>query len=296
MGTAGDYGDLWRLNGCGGDKLYVRDLLKNENKSEQLINLMASNHCFCTITKPTRVAANSATLIDHVWASISDKNSANFIIQDDISDHFLILSQFKCRNSQKYASNDSYKLRIIDDGSKENFLRMIQTITWDDVMSTEEVDQAYDLFFNKLMNCYDQCFIFKDVKCKPQKRSPWMTSAIKDSLREKRRLHRLAKKWPDTYKEQYLNHKNNCNQMIKNASNEFYLNELESNRGNIKKTWKTINTILGRSNQNVSCVKCPRDDISVENYINQYFIESIDENSMETRYKMTSQFISISIQ
>ena len=253
------------------------DLLKNDNKSEHLINLMSSNHCFCTVTKPTRVADNSATLIDHVWASIADKNLANFIIQDDISDHYLIFSQFKCKNNKGYSSNGSYKLRILDDGSKENFLRMIQAVTWDDVMSTEEVDPAYELFFNKLMQCYDQCFLFKDIKCKPQKRCPWMTPAIKDSLREKRRLHRLAKKWPLTYKEQYLNHRDHCNQLIKNASNEFYLNELESNRGNIKQTWKTINTILGRSNQNANCIKCPRDDISVENYINQYFIESIDE-------------------
>ena len=103
-----------------------------------------------------------------------------------------------------------------------------------------------------------------------------MTAAIKDNLREKRRLHRLAKKWPDTYKDQYISHRDHCNLLIKNASNEYYRDELESCRGNIKKTWQTINTILGRSRKNVNNIKCPEENIKVADYINNYFIRSID--------------------
>ena len=64
--------------------------------------------------------------------------------------------------------------------------------------------------------------------------------------------------------------------LIKNASNEYYRDELESCRGNIKKTWQTINTILGRSHQNVNNIKCPDENIKVADYINRYFIRSID--------------------
>ena len=252
------------------------NLLKNDAQSQQLINLMSSYYCYCSITKPTRVVANSATLIDHIWSSVSDRNFSNYIIQDDISDHYLVFSQHYIHNNHN-RSDILQKIRIFDEGSKRNFMQLLTEVQWDDVMAMQNVNQAYDLFFERLMHCYEQSFVIKEIKFKTKTSCPWMTPAIKDNLREKRRLHRLAKKWPMTYMDQYCTHRDYCNQLIKTVSNDYYRNELESCKGNIRKTWKTINSVLGRSNQTKNNIKNANVDISVENYINQYFINSINE-------------------
>lgn len=71
------------------------DLLKcNENVSD-FINLMHSFSLFPSITKPTRVTNNTATLIDHIWSTQIEYNINNYVIQTDISDHFPTFSQFK---------------------------------------------------------------------------------------------------------------------------------------------------------------------------------------------------------
>ena len=46
------------------------DMLKNDNNSSELMNLMSSFFCYPVVTKPTRVTDETATLIDHLWTTI----------------------------------------------------------------------------------------------------------------------------------------------------------------------------------------------------------------------------------
>ena len=45
------------------------NLLKDEKKANDLINLLYSHNFFPTVTKPIRVTKHSASLIDHIWSN-----------------------------------------------------------------------------------------------------------------------------------------------------------------------------------------------------------------------------------
>ena len=42
----------------------------------------------------TRVTYNTASLIDHIWATDTEENYRNYIIKSDISDQFPVITQF----------------------------------------------------------------------------------------------------------------------------------------------------------------------------------------------------------
>lgn len=101
------------------------DLLKhNEDINVQrFINLMNSDSCISLTTKPTRVSETSATLIDHVWTSVAECNTGNYIVYTDITDHFPLISQFKLIKTNAKPPT-SIRKGIITDAGALNFCRV----------------------------------------------------------------------------------------------------------------------------------------------------------------------------
>ena len=58
------------------------------------MNLMYSHSLLPLITRPTRVAENSISLIDNIF-SLNPKSVVSGIIPTDISDHYLVFSIFE---------------------------------------------------------------------------------------------------------------------------------------------------------------------------------------------------------
>ena len=75
-------------------------LLQNNANIKDLNNLMYSYPLFPLTTLPTRVTATSATIIDQIWSTYIEHNVGNYIIKTDITDHFPVVSLFKCNNLQ----------------------------------------------------------------------------------------------------------------------------------------------------------------------------------------------------
>lgn len=68
---------------------------------------------------------------------------------------------------------------------------------------------------------------------------------MKNSIREKNRLERLAKLWPLTYGETFRKYRNKLSTILRNAKNQYYKEKLKLNQGNPKFHWNTINSLLG---------------------------------------------------
>ena len=65
------------------------NLLINPEVS-QFLNIMLSYGLKPTITAPTRVTMNLASLIDNIFANVSNHNAS--VILNEVSDHFGILT------------------------------------------------------------------------------------------------------------------------------------------------------------------------------------------------------------
>ena len=257
------------------------DLLKrNDPKSTKLINLMCAHASLCTITKPTRLDAvrGSATLIDHIWTSDFFNSTNNIIIWDDMTDHFPICSSFKTLSQP--CNHKFITRRKFTEAAKVAFSRDISEKDWNDIYCINDANDAYDIFIDYFSTLYDRYFpkVTVKIKLRPRQSSaPYMTPALRDMYREKRRLHRLAKRWPITHKQAYIDCRNTFDRQLKHARNEYYKNLLQSHSGDPKPTWKIINDILGRNKPQDELIDKPDDvDISHADFINNYFIETVD--------------------
>ena len=218
------------------------NLINNlDSKTSPLVNLMLANHGLCVICKPTRLyyIHGTATLIDHVWTSDIANNDCNHILWDDISDHFAVLAQFHITNPNQ---NDQAFIsrRRVSPASLAAFKDDLLNVDWNPILHLHDANEAYNSFFQLFWNTYDRHFPktqFK-VKSKPKPlEAPYITPEIKNLYREKRRLHRLAKKWPVTYKDIYIDTRNNYNSSVKRAREAYYRDKLVSSSGDSKSTW-----------------------------------------------------------
>ena len=98
------------------------DLLKHANNIHlyEFINIMYSFSLFPLVTKPTRVTNTTATLIDQIWSTQVEMNTHNYIIRNDTTDHFPILSQFRIQNVTNTVPKFIYK-RCFTSAACENF-------------------------------------------------------------------------------------------------------------------------------------------------------------------------------
>ena len=257
------------------------DLLKrSDSQAARLINLMSSYASFCTISKPTRLDAlrGSATLIDHIWTSDISNNTLNIILWDDLSDHFPIGSRFNINTKQN--SPMSIFRRRFREVDKVAFNTELSNTDLSEIYEMHDANCAYDTFFNIFNTLYNKYFPKERVKVRPiihQSKAPYMTSVLKDMLREKRRLHRLAKRWPITYKETYIDYRNRFDRQLKIARDDYFKNLLQTHSGDSKSTWKVINNILGRTKSiDKQLIEKTNNEITHAEYINRYFIETVE--------------------
>ena len=257
------------------------NLLQHETDTvQQLINMMYSFSLYPLITLPTRVTTTSSTLIDHIWSSQVENNTANYVIKTDITDHFPVMSIFKCN---EYSGNHPtfIRRRFFNQDSISDFCNTLNSIEWYDTINSSCPNTAYNSFYSKFKTHFELCFPEKVIKVNSKKkRSPHITEALRNSIKEKNRLEKLAFKWPLTYKEHYKKYRNKLNSLLKTAKSKFHQDQLIYNQGNPKSHWMAINNILGRSsdmkNMTIDLIPYCQD---VPNRFNEHFLKAGEQNN-----------------
>ena len=64
----------------------------SHGKTKEFLDMMYSFNIYPLITKPTRISANRASLIDNIYTNTFEKKIHNGIIYDDLSNHFPIFA------------------------------------------------------------------------------------------------------------------------------------------------------------------------------------------------------------
>lgn len=103
------------------------DLL-NPNKhklTEEFIETLYSLSLFPTITKPTRITGNGATLIDNIFTNNIESNSLSGILINDISDHLPIFVTHDCNYSGKREYNEIKYRRLRTEGTISAFRKKL---------------------------------------------------------------------------------------------------------------------------------------------------------------------------
>ena len=81
-----------------------------------------------------------------------------------------------------------------------------------------------------------------------KKKSPWITSQLKQKMRKRDFLKKKARQTGDPLIwQQYKHSRNSTNNEIKSAKSQYFKVNLEANKKNPKSTWKLINELNSRN-------------------------------------------------
>ena len=235
------------------------DLLKCDTRPEvnDFINLLYSYNFFPTIDRPTRVRVtpqgHSISLIDNIFTNDTSTHIKSGVFFTDLSDHFPIFT-FTCSNSHQRPNVQSQftHKRCLKPNNIKGFKNALSIINWDFVTHDRNPDTAYNNFLTKLINIFNiHC---PTLKTKLPKRKipikPWVTRGLIKSIQTKDKLYKKYVKKPTIEnKTAYTKYRNHLNQLLRCSKKNYITSEIHLHKNNMKKTWGTLNSLLGRNKQ-----------------------------------------------
>jgi endonuclease/exonuclease/phosphatase family metal-dependent hydrolase len=219
------------------------DVLKYESVSsvQDYVDLLFSFGLLQIITRPTRCAQNTATLIDHAILSPKSSSCESAILTSKISDHFPIIYFFdnvKCKREEKTLTYRDFSSRNI-----QRFKETLSNFSWNSVLGDEDTQLAFNNFNDTISNFHD---LFFPVQTKRFNRNinpveKWMTKGLLISRNTKFKLsHKCTSEPSSANSAAYKIYRNCYNKTIRAARKYFYENQLQVNKSNLKKHGKFL--------------------------------------------------------
>ena len=113
------------------------------------------------ITKPTRITAHSATLIDNIFTNNTTVSSKNGLIASDISDHLPIFSIVTAGRSSRLKNKNYITVRDMSEKRTEELKTKVENTDWEFDKESGDPNTSYDVFIEKFTGLFDSCFPFK---------------------------------------------------------------------------------------------------------------------------------------
>lgn len=257
------------------------DLLSTTTYSRRLTQFCDDNGLSCLLNSATRITEYSATLIDLCLTNLApNRINSQINFDDQISDHAIIESVIS-GNCDNYApklkkiniwlhydvqqlwhslENSIYSWQFVNMGdvdTKMNWLIKILSMATNQFKCIKTIKVNDDFFDNELE-------IMRMEKNSLYKIAQYSNDDNNDSneLWLEYRLYR------NTYKDVICQKKYECNQR-----------KLNRVKGNMKSTWKVLNSILNNESDEVTSIKVNgieiENDLDIANEFNKYFVDSI---------------------
>jgi hypothetical protein len=110
-------------------------------------NIATSNGFLLTNYRASRIQKDHYSLIDHIFTNHDNTVMQSGCIIEDISDHLPVFVQHSLiKNSTRHCKPPR---RVINIDNMTSFRDELGTVNWDDVLSTDNVNNCSDLFWTK---------------------------------------------------------------------------------------------------------------------------------------------------
>lgn len=254
------------------------------------------NGFYQCINRATRIQSSSISLIDHILTNSQKEHIQSGVIITDISDHFMTFLKLPKGKDQPVVRE--IKKRNTSMENVQLFRYHLQTVNWDEVYSSKDVNISYNAFWVKFKMLYDQCFPLENKKFNKNihKIKTFMTRGLLKSRVTKLMLHKKALLDPSKINIlNYKNYRNIFNKVIQESKKLYYVKGLEKARKNPKETWCLIKEALSmqKDNNKISQLKVNgsiiQDSLDMANEFNQFFTgigKKIADSIPQTLYKM----------
>ena len=212
------------------------------------------------ITKPTRITHSSATLIDNIFCSQDlYRRTSSGIVIDDISDHM------PC-----YSVIESFILTILVDTYMTKRKLNNKTITslkkdlgkvdWNSELSLDNVDDQFQAFHHILQCSMDNNMPERLIKVKAKRtHEPWITPGIQRSMLKLKRLYKETLKLTGNdittnSVTKYKDYRRTLQRLKRHSKLKYYQNQCTTLRGNTKKLWSLINSVIKKTPNKKDCI------------------------------------------
>ena len=271
--------------------------------SSDFLNMMNSFFLIPLISRPSRITQTNFSLIDNIFANAPNFCSSGLLISD-LSDHFPVF--LICENlfaqSNIPVSGKTIEYRKINDENMDRLCNMLEEIGFDDTFN-EDVNTSFNLFYERLFNCYIETCPIK-TKYFPPKRllKPWITDNILGEIKKKNKIFALHKEGVLSYAV-YCRFRNSVTNRLRSSRNSYYQFKFNQYRNNSRQSWTLINNILRPDNKSKVINEIHTQDgvvldgFRVAEAFNEYFINvgagdnSYDQSSLNDHLQfMTGDF------
>ena len=200
------------------------------------------------ITKPTRKYQTSATLIDHIFATKTDTKIKVGVLEDnDLSDHYGTVYMEDLQVPLRRTS--STLTRRITKCSTRHFIDLATSVDWDNFEAEDDDQKYYQGILGKIETLVDTAYPLKQSNSvKRRVVPPWMSSALLQSSKVKRRLYRKFKQHPSEVNEKvYRGYCSAFQKTTRAAKSEYYERKFEKYAKNVKATWRILRAAIGHN-------------------------------------------------
>lgn len=262
-------------------------ILKQTNITDTYLSIMASNGFEQLINSPTR--GNSC--LDHVFLRTGNMFGYTCkVVNSGRSDHNAVVCKLNMNGNPGCNSNYESRNQIKFDYVLLRVL--LENTDWSSVYQQDDVSIGFEMFLDIFNRCLSEASYIVTCSSKVKFLKPWMTLDIckrqifRNSLYKKLKTRSKDKKFQRFYNS--FTDKLRCD--IKNRKKAYYNSLFENNKRDVKKQWKTINSILGKTSKNnvINCINSksnPGDTINNElciaNEFNNFFM-SVTEQLMSS--------------
>jgi exonuclease III len=253
--------------------------LQTVDTANYLNTILANGYLQC-VSKASRIQNDGFSLLDHVLSNRTNNNVYAGTLVSDVSDHFFT---FIMPKSSLKSNQQIHKTIVSRDFSQQNLDRFkleLSIANWDNVLAQRDVDPAYDEFWTIYLEIYNRTFELKRRRFNKNinKRQNFITRGILVSRNTKQNLFKKSISSPSVENiAKYKNFKTIYQRVIRAAKKLYFTSKLESNADNPKKTWETLNEILGKNrgsvnidSVNINGNSCS-EPVEIANHFNTFF-------------------------
>ena len=237
--------------------------------------------CFCmanTITEPTRVTNNSASLIDVILTSNPERFALSGTMKLGISDHDLIYTIRKQKIQRPPPKLIEY--RSMKNLDRDKYLDELSKIPWDSAYIYDNVDDVCEHWYQLFTDVVDQHMPHKK-KFTRGDQLPWITPEICNAISRRNILSRKFKK--NRTQDNWVNYKKQRNIVttLKRKSMKSYFIHASTDCSHPGEFWKKFKPLLPSKcapPQNIQLLEEGRlitNNTEVANVFNKYFTDGV---------------------
>ena len=211
------------------------------------------------ITKPTRITATTATLIDNIFVDRKlEVESKGGILLDNTSDHLpcyaLISNLYPTRRKQLEIKSRDIRPKNI--AALKTYLHLPGKLL---PLIGNNASEQFDNFHDCLRDAIDHFLPLQTRKIPTRsiRREAWITAGILTSIRKNKRLYKsmLKERNNESLRMKYHDYNNTLQRIKRRAKEQFYYERCVTHKNNTSKLWKTVNQVIHKTNNKSEVVE-----------------------------------------